>query len=200
MSPLRNSVTMAASRSGRLKKPFTGGMGKVFTSPVKRRAKTKTTTIVNHLGQHKKIEALERKLASLQNPPTTCTIKEAPDQDVLPEEVSAIDVDKRDSELDLDADIPMDTDPASDAHTPPMTLPTAFPRKSRGFLPNNDAHKLFDQWKKVLPQLVESLLFYISTTLGKKWITVTNVASQCRQPSSCTIRKKEVLCLFLCRA
>jgi hypothetical protein len=158
----------------------------------------KTTRIVSHLGQYKKIEALERKLASLQNPPPTCTVEEVPDQDVLPEELYAIDVDKRDSELDLDTDIPMDTDPAPDAS--PITLPVVFPRKSRSFLPNNDAHKLSDQWKKVLPQLVESLLFYISTTLGKKWITVTNVASQCRQPSSCTIRKKEVLCLFLCRA
>jgi len=187
------------NHSERQKKPFTGGMGKVFTSPVKRHAKTKMTTIMNHLGQYKKIEALEKKLASLRNPPSICTVEEVPDQDVLPEALSAIDVDKHDSELDLDTDIPMDTDPAPDAHASPITLPLAFPRKSRGFLPNNDAHRLSDQWKKVLPELVESLLLYISTTLGKKWITVTDVAPECRQPSSCTVRKREVLCLFLCR-
>ena len=181
---------MGSNRSERLKKPFTGGMGKVYTSPVKRRAKAKTSTIANHLGQYKKIEALEKKLALLQNPSPPCK------QDVLTEEVS---VDAHDPELVPDNDEPMDLDQAPDTHPPPLTPSLPLPRKSRGLLPGDDAHKLFDQWKKVLPQLVQSLLSYISTTLGKKWITVTNVASQCRQPGSCTIRNKEVLCLFLSR-
>lgn len=55
---------MAGSRS---QQPYTGGVGKVFTSPVKRRAKHKTTTIAKHLGQEKKISALRKKLELLQN-------------------------------------------------------------------------------------------------------------------------------------
>ena len=56
-------------------------MGKVFTSPMEWCAKAKTSTIVKNLGQYKKIEALEKKLALLQNPSPPCK------QDILTEEV-----------------------------------------------------------------------------------------------------------------
>ena len=55
---------MASRRS---QQPHTGGVGKVFVSPVKRRAKRKTTTIAKHLGQDRKISELRKKLELLQN-------------------------------------------------------------------------------------------------------------------------------------
>ena len=55
---------MAESR--RSQQHHTGGLGKVFISPIKRRAKRKTTTIAKHLGQDKKISELRKKLELLQ--------------------------------------------------------------------------------------------------------------------------------------
>ena len=141
---------MSSNHSERLKKLFTGGMGKVYTSPVKQCVKAKTSTIANHLGQYKKIEALEKKLALLQNPSPPCK------QDVLTEEVS---IDAHIPELVPDDDEPMDLDQVPDTHPPPLTPSLPLPRKSCGLLPGDNAHKLFDQWK-VLPQLVQSLLSY----------------------------------------
>lgn len=172
-------------------------MGKVFTSPVKQHAKAKTKTIAKHLGQDKKIEALEKKLTLLQNSSPPCTVGHVSHQDILTEEVSVIDVDACDPELIPDNNVPMDLDLVPDTHPPPTTPSLPLPPKSHVLFPSDDAHKLFDQWK-VLPQLITSLLSYISATLSKKWVTITNIASQCHQPGSCTICKK-VLCLFLHR-
>lgn len=179
----------------RSQQPYTGVLGKVFTSPSKRRAKKKTTTLAKHLGQDKKINDLRRKLEMLQNtrPDTT---KQISQKDESMTEVEPIPPPVQgDDQFEAYGDVPIDTDLPSNL-TP--SCPMDLPRKARGVLPNNDSHKLFNRWKHVLPSLVNPLPSHISSTMGKKWAQMPKeVRSQCGHPTSCETKRADILCLLL---
>ncbi|KIK01824.1 hypothetical protein K443DRAFT_122207 [Laccaria amethystina LaAM-08-1] len=150
--------------SQRSQQPSTGGLGKVFTSPTKRRAKKKTTVIAKHLGQDKKINDLRRKLEMLQNSRFDTTEQTPQKAESITEMEQIPPPVQGDVPLETCGDVLMDTDAPMDTN-----LPMGLPRKARGVLPNNDSHKLFDRWKNALPSLVNPLLSHISSTMGKKW-------------------------------
>ncbi|KIJ95309.1 hypothetical protein K443DRAFT_108926 [Laccaria amethystina LaAM-08-1] len=175
--------------SQRSQQPSTGGLGKVFTSPTKRRAKKKTTVIAKHLGQDKKINDLRRKLEMLQNSRFDTTEQTPQKAESITEMEQIPPPVQGDVPLETCGDVLMDTDAPMDTN-----LPMGLPRKARGVLPNNDSHKLFDRWKNALPSLVNPLLSHISSTMGKKWEMPKEVRSQCGHPTSYFERVDVVSC------
>lgn len=72
----------------------------------------------------------------------------------------------------------------------------AAPPKTRQLHPDNTAHKLYARWKKVLPQLLEPLLSYMSASMGREHYVPGEPSATCKNPGKCKQRSSKMLCLF----
>ena len=59
---------------------------------------------------------------------------------------------------------------------------------------------LYQRWRDLLPSLVDPLLEYISTSLGKVATAPQELRGLCQSPETCTVKSSSVFCLFVDRA
>ena len=59
---------------------------------------------------------------------------------------------------------------------------------------------LYQRWRDLLPSLIDPLLEYISTSLGKVAIAPQELRSACQSPETCTVKEVPIFCLFVDRA
>ncbi|KAG6835137.1 hypothetical protein H0H93_004537, partial [Arthromyces matolae] len=93
-----------SSRPTRDQQPFTGGIGKTFTSPIKRSNPKRPNPIVNPLGHDVKRQRLQEKLRALQ---ASATLHDEPSKIECTAPATPLDP----SDLSIDSEIPVD-----DAH------------------------------------------------------------------------------------
>ncbi|KAG6827850.1 hypothetical protein H0H92_010266 [Tricholoma furcatifolium] len=193
----------------------TSGLGKQFTSPIKRRDKAKTTTHVHPMGRKQQISRLKAQIDSLKR--RASAIVEAPLTETIGTPLPPL-------------DIPLSPPPPADMPLPPLDIPLpppdiplslsdsgapedvydttfddSFPgpdcvedveRSPRRTKPNQAAKDLYSNWQNLLRRLVLPLLEYNSKTIGKIPERVSVLRARCRMNASCTAKKSEVLCLF----
>ncbi|GLB45913.1 hypothetical protein LshimejAT787_3800020 [Lyophyllum shimeji] len=169
----------------RAQQPFTSGLGRAFTSPVKR-SRTKAKTLVQPIGAIEKRRKLEARLLELQNPTSA-------QPDVFHSEVPS-DVNMESSAYVDQADAEQLQAP-SDADEPGPSQPpdTDVPRAHR-ILPNEAANDLYDRWASVLPRLTDALLAYVNQSHGKVPARVTCLESKCG--GMCEKKTSRICCLF----
>lgn len=160
----------------------TSGLGQPFTSPIRRRDKKKTTTLVEPIGQQLRVQCLEEKLAKLkrrERKEKVITHTDPPEHVDEPVDEPADEVDEGTTpEIHL-------LEPFVDASQPP-----------RRVLPDKSAHNLYTKWADVLPSLIDPLLHYITASTGKIQDPVSTLQSMCSNLTSCTRRTNTILCLY----
>jgi len=138
--------------SNRRDQPITAGLGVHFASPVKRRDKKKTNTLVEVPGHAEKRKQLEEKIAMLKRPKSDVP-------DLLPDPpVSDDPVESLPAIEDLAAALPDDTiDSAQTARVQPQP---ESPSKKKRLQPDPTSIQLVDTWNNLLPTLVQPLLVF----------------------------------------
>ncbi|KAG6899356.1 hypothetical protein C0993_010997 [Termitomyces sp. T159_Od127] len=149
--------------------PSTSGLGKTFSSPIKRRDKTKTTTYVQLMGHHEEIARLREKIQKLKKQaevdvelPTVAT-----EPDTGHPSVNALNA-LNDDTLNTPIDDP--PSPTMDDLLHPLTGNIPGPEESRiprRTKPNQAAKDLYSNWTSLLTRLITPLLEYTSKSLGK---------------------------------
>jgi hypothetical protein len=187
----------------RRQQPYTSGLGKVFTSPTKRRNKLKSTTLVAPLGldARKKhlldhIRCLKLKAFSTNTGPYSDSdaILEgpSPNDDSALESCDAFDI----SEGTTCSD-PFDFNGGDVGNV----LDPTSPIKIRRTLPDATAHGLYNRWMARLPSLVPSLSLYVTRTTGVPLEPITELRSTCStdRQGTCHRQTSTILCLFFDR-
>ena len=177
----------------RAKQPATKGFGRVYRSPKKRRDSRKSSTYVTSLGLEDKVRRLKEKLAELQG-------RTGEGEVVDMEEGNGDDgsfVGFLNDDSSQAQDDSMD-EPDTRTSLPPLPR-TPIPSKTRRIGPDAAANLLYDQWKALLPRLVDPLLLFLSTTKGTKYSPLSGLRSSCLHPDLCATRSRTVLCLFFDR-
>lgn len=190
----------------------TSGLGQIFSSPVKPRDKKKSTTLVMPLGLTAKQRALEEQQAmlmakiygpvhstnftgsSVDSPvPVDCTLSpELPGSSSSTWEADEVQNYGDDGQVTPDMTEPTHPElnspetPTGKIHTP----------KTRRLHPDSTAHELYARWKQALPRLVDPLLTYVSTSIGREHYILKEPAAVCNNPGSCGQKSNKILCLF----
>lgn len=182
----------APTRSQQL---VTGGLGKHFTSPQKRRDKKKSTTYVEPIGQDTTVRLLKAKLEKLKR----SHLERVQKVENLHDETThvlgegselAVDIEVGGFEVEMDEGTIPD-DPLH--HELPHPLDDHPP--PRRVLPDGAATNLYQKWSVVLPRLIEPHLEYITASAGKALQPTTTLHTTCF--SQCGPRRTStVLCLF----
>lgn len=155
------------------KQPATSGIGKPYTSPIRRQShKTKVFSRVP--GLTRKIASLQARLAVLKAPKDTNTANTpSTDQSLL-------------------------SDPSSDwvdDPVEPVSSPSKAPLTPRRTMPDLKGERLYRSWKKLIPSLVDPLNCYISNSIGKPLPLIPNTLySICHR--SCTPKLTKINALF----
>lgn len=177
----------------RAKLPTNRLLGKQFTSPIKKRDKKKTTTLVRIPGQAGRIRALEAKIARL---------KQAAAQVLIPATADGshhdtIDVADDNTGLNDTATVPSE-DMEVDAvpSDPERATPDKRPRR---VLPDTEAYRLYRNWSKLLPTLIDSFLAYTTTSTGRIVTPqVADIYSSCQRGCAAT-KTVTIQCLYFDR-
>ena len=185
----------------RAKQPATKGFGRVYRSPKKRRNAYKSSTYVACLGLEDKVRQLKDKLAELQGH-TIGEVLDAEEEEGLGQCNRHSDDDSPFGLWNDDSSQAQDTcmEEPPDARTSVPSLPsTPISAKVRRIGPDAAANLLYDQWKALIPRLVDPLLLFLSSTKGTKYTPLSGLRSSCLHPDLCASKSKTVLCLFFDR-
>ena len=163
------------------------GLGKVFSSPVKRSEKRKTTTYVVPLGQDIKHRRLEEKLRALES--GLCLAKS---------EGSGVDKAKSE-ESSVEAEIHEEVSNDLDELPGPDLVFDDIPSRSnslkpRRVLPDKSAHSLFRKWTQVIPGLISPYLSYVAASTATVPRPPSSLQSVCWR--GCEGKISTILCLF----
>ena len=182
---------------------YTSGLGKLFTSPTKRRNKLKSTTFVAPLGldarkkhlldniRHLKLKALSTNTGS--NADSDAILEgRSPNDDSALESCDAFDISVEPTSSD-----PFDFSGGDVGNI----LDSTSPIRIRRTLPNAAAHELYNRWMARLPSLVSSLSLYVTRTTGVPLEPITKLTSTCSmdQQGTCHRQTSTILCLFFDR-
>ncbi|KAG6894032.1 hypothetical protein C0993_012489 [Termitomyces sp. T159_Od127] len=170
----------------RAEQPTTTGLGKQFTSPIKRQDKCKTTTYVQFFGQKQEISRLKAKLEALKKQ-AEGIIDSPPSLAPLDDKVTMSEPVTSDAAVAFDEDL---------LPGPECVSTQDEERVSRRTVPNQATKDLYTNWTNLLARLVTPLLEYISKTIGKIPERITSLKAKCKADGSCMTRTNEVLCLF----
>ena len=186
--PLIFHKSPAMTLSKRQRQPVLGKFGTLHISPLKKRDKRKTSTIVTRLGHNAKLQSLQAKMKSILAGTSAATSAGSDPVDHSPG------AEWEDTDMGMEAeDLPS---MGAEAEDLPSTLPVkANPRR---VLPKSSDHTLFDRWKKIMPTLVDPLTAYIASTNGRELVAKKEINSACDN-ACCTHHTHQVLCLFLDR-
>jgi hypothetical protein len=187
----------------RAQQPYTAGLGKIFTSPVKRRNKVKSTTVVAPIGleirQRRLLKEIQRlKARSMENPSLPITLNDH--DDPFSSEISGTSGVSESTEplsptpcmesSDFDHDFTESIGLESLDTTP----------KTRRTLPNTLAQDLNNRWTARLPSLVDPLSLYITRTTGVLLEPMKELKTICSKDTGVCLRKTTmILCLFFDR-
>jgi len=168
------------------------GPGKHFTSPIKPRDKKKTATFVVPPGHASKKQRLVEKLEVLtrlrpHQPPAD--IGNNAGSDPIP-------LDSDDVFSAYPSEDPRDI-PSSDAPPVSKNADEPYPQTEKGkkrILPDAESFRLYANWTGLLPTVVDSLLQYLTRSVGHPISSVTDLHSRCVQ--SCVPKSLIVKCLF----
>lgn len=180
----------AKGRSRRPQQPAVPGIGNLFISPIRKRDRKKTRTLVAHLGLDEKIEAAKQRISKLEAP-------RLPSPE-LPE-VSATSEDQTAAWEDFAPDA-MQVDNHDNVPDMPNPHPSSPDRKvTRRLLPDSTTKELYHRWKELVIRLVDPLISYMAATKGKKLAPLEGsiVRSHCKQEGLCVVRRGAIFCLFL---
>ena len=189
--------------SNRGQQPYTSGLGKVFTSPTKRRNKHKSTTLVAPIGLNMRQKRLLDDIRRLKALPANTGAHACSESDtVLEGQPPKGDPESFNHSLEPICAAPLDFE-SSDPGMVDATVsldPTLF-TKSRRTLPDATAHELYNRWMTRLPTLVLSLSVYVTRTTGVHLEPVTELKSTCLkdQRDMCHWKSSNILCLFFDR-
>ncbi|KAG6886699.1 hypothetical protein C0992_002762 [Termitomyces sp. T32_za158] len=148
----------------RAQQPTTSGLGKQFTSPIKRRDKAKTTTYVQYMGRKQEIAKLKAKID---------TLKKAAEGIFDPPPPASLDNNLGVTEPSINAPISDDTPMSFDEDLLPgpeciaITQTQEDERVPRRIGPNQAAKDLYTNWTNLLARLVTPLLEYTSKAMGR---------------------------------
>ncbi|RDB19001.1 hypothetical protein Hypma_014420 [Hypsizygus marmoreus] len=166
----------------RSQQAHTGGLGKQFTSPVKRHDSRKTRTLVQPAGHADKKRCLEEHMASLKG---RRDLTPTPSPPILP------------SEPDEPPQVHSPADNDADQSDPVMEVdPDLFsPPNKRRTVPDQTTSNLYDTWQRVLPRLVDPLLAYIQSTTGRVLQPpASRLQATCH--AGCTPKTSKITCLY----
>ncbi|RDB29776.1 hypothetical protein Hypma_013855 [Hypsizygus marmoreus] len=189
---------MSTRPGARREQPCTGGLGRQFTTPPKRRDPKKTQDKVIPGGHIDKRRRLEESLAALKAKARKPTVAESDASPVIAlPEATLNDPFFSGANLATQDDGGMELN-QENATSPQITEDrddiSESPNKRRT-VPDQNAYTLYDRWSQVLPDLVEPLLTYIARTSGKRLESTPNkLRSHCRQ-ASCKVQVSHITCL-----
>ncbi|KAG6808047.1 hypothetical protein H0H92_005592 [Tricholoma furcatifolium] len=188
----------------REQQPFTGGLGKAFTSPIRRSNPKRPNPHVEPLGNALKRQRLLDQISAFQAATRRgpSSSNEAPAQDATPTgEMSAIssqvEANTDDNpQLEESSDNTMDDAATADADTPFSTFPEADASpSSRRMAPNRASRSLYFRWNSVIPTLIHPFLTYSSTTTGQVPAIPQSLHSQCNNQCP-SLKSATLICLF----
>jgi CxC1 like cysteine cluster associated with KDZ transposases len=165
------------------------GTGKHFTSPIKPRDKKKTATYVVPPGHESKRQRLLEKLQALQHPRSPELTSEQASWDPI-----SLEGDDLFSTCPLQDtnDIPSDSAPPIDSIADNPPLQTAKGKKR--ILPDAESIHLYTTWTNLLPTVIDSLLQYLTRSVGSPILHVSDLRSKCTQ--SCVTKSFTINCLY----
>jgi len=163
--------------------PTTRGLGVHFASPMKRRDKRKSSTIVHIPGHHFKCQALLGDIQTLmhqtsQLPPPKDAIDESMLMDTTVDESTLMDT-------TVDDTVTTGETIECDQAPPSVRRDTG----KRRLLPDDEAYLLYDRWKSILPSLVDPLLSYDKASMGRVFQPTSDILCSC---SSFACSKKAI--------
>jgi hypothetical protein len=168
----------------RTRQPTTGGLGVHFVSPVKRRDKRKSSTIVHIPGHLYKRQALLDEIAALMHqasrshPPGNFAMQ---DHDSAPIDTAVDGIVNPCEAIDVD-------------WVTTSESPDAAQRRILG----NEACSLYDRWKDLLPSLVGSLLSYDKASIGSVFQPTANIICSC-SALACSKKVTQMTALYFDR-
>jgi hypothetical protein len=180
---------MAHQTQTRGQQLVSSGLGHHFISPRKPRDKKKTTVRVRPPGNDTKQRHLLEKLRLL-------LVKQSRTRSTP----STDDVEQR-QDLPLPVEDPMDIDEAGweDIQRDPIPSEPSKPAKAhRRILPDTESARLYTTWKALLPSLVNSLITYLSVSMGRVVAPASDLISQCNQ-GTCVRKDTKIQCLYFDR-
>jgi hypothetical protein len=179
----------------RARQPTTGGLGVHFVSPVKRRDKRKTTTVVQIPGHRLKRKTLLRELRALMHQSSPSPPLGDPFDSSMP-----LDTADDDNPNMPDAANVHDADNMHDAaaHNQHMIL-ESNDTVMRRITPNEEAYSLYDRWTSLLPSLVDSLLSYDKTSMGNLVYHPASIIVHSCSVSSCSRKTTHMTSLYFDR-
>ncbi|KAG6883863.1 hypothetical protein C0993_003273 [Termitomyces sp. T159_Od127] len=179
--------------------PSTMGLGKNFTSPIKRRDKTKMTAYTQPMGRKEEIARLKDKIEKLKQcvvaseevKPPAVTIPDLKTSHSSINDPNSLDEDMMYMPPDNDLPFPLINNISKSGHTT-----QAESRLPCHIKPNKAANDLYSNWTDLLARLITPLLKYTSKSMGKIPERVFSLSAQYRADGGCTTKTSEVLCLF----
>lgn len=184
--------------------PYTSGLGKVFTTPTKRRNKHKSTTLVAPIGldmrrKHllnniRRLKAFSSNAGPKTHSDATATLEGRSSEDDPALEFGFHDNDNLNTSLEPISNVPFGFNGGDVGNDLDPILPT----KPRRTLPNATAHELYNCWIARLPTLVSSLSLYVTRTTGVPLEPITELKSTCStdRKGRCNRRTSTILGLF----
>ncbi|KAG6824273.1 hypothetical protein H0H92_007384 [Tricholoma furcatifolium] len=171
--------------------PFTGGFGKIFTSPIRRSNPKRPNPSVAPLGNDLKRQRLAEQIAAFQRAalaqrstlPQSSSSEQTADVPSLAEE-SIKSTTPPPETPDYDCDTPFSVYPEADA--------SPLPRRTA---PNRASQSLYIRWNSLIPILINPFLTYSSSTKGKVPDIPNALHSKCRQKCQ-RHPPATVICLF----
>jgi hypothetical protein len=186
--------------------PYTSGLGKVFTTPTKRRNKHKSTTLVAPIGLDmrrkrllndiQRLKALSSNTGPNPHSDATATLEGRSSEDDPALDLGSHDNDDFNTSLEPISDALSGFDGGDVGNDLPVGPILAT--KNRRTLPDATAHELYNCWMARLPTLASSLSLYITRTTGVLLEPITELKSTCStdREGRCNRRTSTILCLF----
>ena len=174
----------------------TSGLGKVFTTPQKRRDKKKSTTFVAPLALDMRQQHLLQKMEQLKAHQTR---KPAVDVlDIVIDEGGKESFISQDATLETpDNEDTLDGQGSAWVDEETIVSPPAVTFKRHRILPDATANQLYARWMAALPRLVPFLASYITRTMGVPLEPLIDIKSSCLDSKMCLRKSTNILCLFV---
>jgi hypothetical protein len=165
------------------------GFGKHFTSPVRPRDKKQTRELVVVPGQAEKKRRLFQEIEALKNHGGALPPPKPPPDESFMDVFTA-------SEFAYTGPDHVDP-PTGDANPDGKPASIRPVKKPKRIVPDMHAHRLFENWKQLLPDLIEPHLRYLTSTTGVTLQPPASLRTTCQKP--CIRRTVTILCLFFDR-
>jgi hypothetical protein len=164
----------------------TGGLGVHFSSPIKRRDKKKSSTIIHVPGHRYKRQTLLHEIEALMRQSSPSPVPQdfnSPDDTPLPmdtgNDISHVHIQET---FDCDQDV----------------SPGSQDAVKRRIHPDEEAYSLYDRWISLLPSLVDTLLSYDKTSMGSVFPPATNIIYSCSD-LTCSRKATQITSLYFDR-